>query len=165
MDLLPSLVGAFITGLISISTAFIILKLQEWRNKKRVFKAFYSEVESNLSTVKKLLPLAESLGKTVKSVVTKFDLQNLYIASYEELRRLGYLLSLNEKVRALTEEVYGLISCHNNQTNELMNQQFNFSNPKALMLSMIPRLGGYKERLEELVQKLGVLKEELKSHI
>jgi len=58
---------------LKIPTAFIILRLQEWRNKKRVFKAFYSEVESNLSTAEKLLLLAESLSKTVKSVVTKFD--------------------------------------------------------------------------------------------
>ena len=90
------LFSSLITGLISVFTAFIILSLQEWRNKKRMLKAIYSEVESNSSLAEQILPLAEYLNKENKSkeyMGTFFDLQFLYNSSYEDFRRSGYLLS------------------------------------------------------------------------
>lgn len=160
------LISALVTGLISVSTAVAILRLQEWRNKKRMLKALYSEVEGNFATAEKVLPLVDSFtDKTKKPIGTKSDLQNLHTHSYEDFRRSGYLLSLNEKARQLLEEVYGLIFCHNDQTDRLKNQELEFSSPQALMLSLIPRVGGYKERLEKLIQKLKLSKEELKSYV
>ena len=95
MDVFSSLITALITGLISVFTAFIILRLQEQRNKKRMLNAVYSEVESNLSLAQKILPLAEHFSKKEKRKGyrgTYFDLQRLHTYSYEDFRRSGYLL-------------------------------------------------------------------------
>jgi len=166
MDFLP-LISALITGLISVITALTILRLQEWRHKKRMLKALYSEVESNLGLTGKILPLAEHFskkdnGKDYKG--TYFDLQHFYTYSYEDFRRSGYLLSLNHEARQELEEVYTLISSHNHQTDILREHKVDFSSHEATISSLFPRIGGYSERLEILKNKLKLLQEELRCY-
>jgi hypothetical protein len=160
--------ASLISALISVSTAIIILSLQERRNKKRILKAVSGEIGSNLSLVKRLLPLAESLSSKygfVEYKSTIFDLQSLYVSSYEDFRLSGYLLSLNQKTRELLEEVYKLIFSHNSQTEMLRSQQIDFSSPQTLVGTLAPRIGGYLERLQVLAEKLQLLQEEFRRYI
>jgi hypothetical protein len=157
------LISSLITGLISVFTAFIILGLQEWRNKKKLLQAVHSEIGSNLSLAKKITPLAEYISasdKTKECKGTKFDLQSFHVSSYESFRLSGHLLSLKQKTRELLEEVYVLISSHNSQTEMLKNQQIDFSSYEAIIATLAPRIGGYVERLKVLTEKLQLLQDE-----
>jgi len=163
------LLGYVISGMVSVFTAIIILKLQAWTSKKKIFKALYSEVESNLSLAQKVLPLTEYFNrkdepKAHKSI-TYFDLQRLHIYSYEHFRRSGYLLSLNEKSRKLLEEAYELIFPHNYQTGTIRSQEIDYSSYPAMVATIAPRVGGYSERLKILIDKLKLLREELKPYV
>ena len=153
------LISALVSGLISVSTAVIILRLQEWRNKKRLFRALYNEVEDNLSIAKAILPHVESISSLGKRYVvtgsvdkTVFDLQYFRTYCHQDFRRSGYLLSLHEKARQLLEEAYELIFSHNLQTRMFLHEP-------------IPRSKGYSERVKILIDKLRQLKKELKPYI
>ena len=163
------LLGFIISGIVSVFTAIIILKLQAWTSKKKIFKALYGEVEGNLILAKTVLPLAEYLSGRDETKadmgITYFDLQRLYIYSYEDFRRSGYLLSLNGKARELLEEVYELIFSHNYQTDTIRRQEIDYSSYVAMIATIAPRIGGYLERLKILIDKLKLLREELKSYV
>jgi hypothetical protein len=161
------ILGYIISGIVSVFTVVIILSLQSWINKKRVFKAFYSEIESNLNSAQRILPLAEQFTKrkyTDKSI-THFDLQCLHTYSYEEFKQAGYLLLLNKETRELLEETYTLISSHNYQTEKVKGREIDFSSFQAMELSILPRFGGYAERLKKLIEKLKLLKEKVGRYI
>lgn len=165
------ILGYIVSSIVSVLAAIIILSLQSWINKRRVFKAFYSEIESNLNSVQRILPLAEQFTKkgtkrkyTDKSI-TYFDLQCLYTYSYEEFKRAGYLLLLNKETRELLEETYRLISSHNYQTEKVKGREIDFSSLQAMKLSIFPRFGGYTERLKKLIEKLKLLKEKVGHYI
>ena len=103
------ILSVFITAAISVFTAIIILQLQNRIHKKKTFNALRSEIESNLSLAKKILPLVENIsreGSKKEHMGTVSDLQRLHTYSYEDFRRAGYLLSLNRKAKELLEEVY-----------------------------------------------------------
>jgi hypothetical protein len=152
-EFLSYLISSLASGFISVSTAIFILRLQEWRNKKKTFKALYSEVEGNLNIAQKLLPMAESISSNSGQFIgTVFDLQRFHAYCYEDFRRSGYLLSLHDEARQLLEEVYELIFSHNRQTD-------------VQVFELIPRLGGYSERLRTLIEKLKELKEHLRPHV
>jgi hypothetical protein len=160
--------SALITASASILTAIIILQLQNLFSKKKIFKALYGEVESNLSLAQKILPLAEHFTQKKekeKHLGTYFDLQRLYTYSYEDFRRAGYLLSLDSKTRELLEEVYELIFSHNYQTERIRSREIDLSSYEASILSLIPPIGGYSERLKRLIEKLKLLEQELKPYI
>lgn len=165
------ILGYIVSGLVSVFTAIIILSLQSRINKKRVFKAFYSEIESNLNSAQRILPLAEQFTKqgtkrkyTDKSI-THFDLQCLHTYLYEEFKRAGYLLLLNKETRELLEETYTLISSHNYQTEKVKDREIDFSSLQAMKLSILPRFGGYTERIKKLIEKLKLLKEKVRRYI
>jgi hypothetical protein len=146
---------SLVSALISVFTAFAILGLEEWRNKKKLLRALNAEIGSNLSLVKKLLTTSENLKGTV------FDLQSLYVSSYEDFRRSGHLLSLNQETRELLEEVYKLTYSHNSQTEVMKNQQIDFSSTIAMIGTLAPRSGGSSERLKALAVKLQLLQQQL----
>jgi hypothetical protein len=152
------LFGYIISGIVSVSTAIIILRLQSWFSKKQAFKALYGEIESNLSLAQKVLPLAIYFSKKDKreeyTSSTYFDLKPLYTYCYEDFRRSGYVSSLNQNARELLQEVYELITSHNYQTEILRSQK--------ILESIFPRIGGYSERLEILIDKLKLLREQLR---
>jgi len=162
IEILPSL----LSPLISILAAFIILKLQRWYEKKKYFNTLYSEAESNLLIAENLLPLAEAIsGKKKESLGTVFDLQRLYTYCYEDFKRSGYFILLDEKTRNLLEEVYEIISSHNSQTNVMIMEQMNI--PEYIKLGIPPpqRTGGYTERLTSLIPKLKDLRDYLRAYL
>jgi len=109
IEIYPSIVQ----GLISVSTAFIILKLERWYDKRKHFKALYGEVEVNLNIAENLVSLAESIGsRGGERLGTVFDLQLFHVNCFEEFKSSGYFITLDEKTRK-SVEVYELISSHN----------------------------------------------------
>lgn len=160
MWLLRTIIYAVITSIfVGILAPVMFKHYGDYRERKKIFKALCSEVECNLNTAKKLLPIAQSIGESRISraigTSTIFDLQRLHTHSYEDFRRSGHLLSLKVETRLLLEEVYELIFSHNNQTNTITHQEI------SDILSLIPRIGGYSERLETLTKKLELLKNKL----
>lgn len=163
IEIYPSI----IQGLISVSTAFIILKLERWNNKRKNFKALYGEVEINLNIAENLVPLVKSIGSRGRNHSgTIFDLQLFHVNCFEEFKRSGYFITLDENIRKLVEEVYEQISSHNYQTNDLHSPT---SPAEILELAKhrIPpplRTGGYSERLTSLIPKLKDLRDKLCMH-
>ena len=151
-----------ISGLVSVSTEYIILQLQRWYEKKKHFEALYGEVETNLNIAESLLPLAESFsGKKKKIFGTVFDLQRFHVYCYEGFQRSGYSLSLNKESKQLLERVYELISSHNCQTDILMNE-IDIGTPLPLP---IMRTGEYSQRLNALIPKVKTLRDQLKTEV
>lgn len=169
MWLLRTIMYAVITSIfVGILAPMVYKHYGDYREKKKIFKALYGEVESNLSLAQKVLPLAECFSGRDKTKthmdITYFDLQHLHTYSYEDFRRSGYLLSLNGKARELLEEVYELIFSHNHQTDTIRSQEVDYSSYVAMVATIAPRTGGYSERLKILIEKLKLLREELKPY-
>lgn len=161
IEIYPSI----IQGLISVSTAFIILKLERWNDKRKHFKALYGEVELNLNIAENLVPLAESIGsRGRKHPGTIFDLQLFHVNCFEAFKRSGYFITLDENIRKIVEEVYEQIFSHNHQTNAL-HLPMRTTEILELAKQSIPpglRTGGYSERLTSLIPKLKDLRDKLR---
>ena len=78
-EFLSYLISSLASGFISVSTAIFILRLQEWRNKKKTFKALYSEVEGNLNIAQKLLPMAESITQIQGNLLVRSSIYNVFM--------------------------------------------------------------------------------------
>jgi len=60
MENLELVFSAFITGLVSVITAIVILWLQRHDTKRRIINALYNEIDCNLNLAQKLLQIAEA---------------------------------------------------------------------------------------------------------
>lgn len=161
IEIYPSI----IQGLISVSTAFIILKLERWYDKRKHFKALYGEAEVNLNIAENLVPLAESIGSRGRERLgTVFDLQLFHVNCFEEFKRSGYFITLDEKTRKSVEDVYEQISSHNRQTNTLLMRQGEILDLVKQGIPPALRTGGYSERLTSLIPKLKDLRDNLRVH-
>lgn len=149
MELLELIFTAFVTGIISVITAIVILWLQRRENRRRIIYALYNEIDCNLNLAQKLLPIAKTFELSRKNhQYTYFDLEYFYNNSYEDFRHSGYF-KFSGQSKQLLEEVYRLISSHNTQTDIIIHGDFP------------PRTRGYPERIKKIIEKLQSLKKEL----
>jgi hypothetical protein len=151
MENLELVFSAFITGLVSVITAIVILWLQRHDTKRRIINALYNEIDCNLNLAQKLLQIAEAFESHGRHHQhTYFDLEHFYSNSYEDFRRSGYFkFSGMSSSKQLLEEVYRLISSHNTQTDIIIHGDFP------------PRTRGYSDRIKMIIEKLQILKKEL----
>lgn len=149
MEILELVFTSFVTGIISVVAAVVILWLQRRGDRKRIIYALYNEIDNNLDLAQELLPISETFDcPRDNSQHTYFDLKHFYNSSYEDFRRSGYS-KFSRKIKQLLEEVYRLISAHNIQTDCIIHGGFP------------PRTGGYSVRIKIMIEKLQFLKKEL----
>jgi len=121
----------------SVAIAFTIFRLQRNAERRKLFKALYSEIGLNRSIAK------EQVGKP--DLV--FDLSPFYTLAYQNIRATGELLALPRVLRQQLEEAYEMIYAHNRQL------------PAAM--EILPRNRGFYEGAGKIAKKLESLQKEM----
>jgi hypothetical protein len=112
---MPDPVWLIIGLVIGVSLTFILELYREWRTKRRLLKALFTEIQSNASWAHQIVDPSEarrqqSQGNYSYSPLTFMEnLKTLRFDAYQRAKEHGFLAELPDELSRRMQNIYGII--------------------------------------------------------